>query len=481
MIYAVAISLVVLLLCGITVYKTRRVKNQADFMVAGRTLAWPVLVFTLLSSWIGAGSLLAGAENAYRNGFAALWQPAGGWLGLLIIGLIAGRARSFAQFTVPDLLEVRFNSTTRVLATVAIVISYTVITSYQFIGGGDILHLIFPQIASRTGLYIIAGFVIFFTASAGMASIAYLDLVIGSLVTVTVIVAVPIMLHRVGGWTAVHDALPATHFQVLGNLRFSQALGLLLPTMLLLIGNQGMYQKFFSARSERDAKKSVVGWIIGTVILETLLIAVAVIASSKLHTDRPREIISLAAKETLPPWLGAILLGGVFAKVISTANNYLFSPATNLIHDIYQRFISPASSQRQILVVSRLVVVLLGGFAILQATQFTSVLEASLYAYTIYGAAITPVIMAVFFWKRATTSGAIASIFLGTFVTVGWKLLQQHGSASVQSGIGEIDPIFPALVASVISLVVVSLLTEANPLTDDPADGAQLRITNNGD
>jgi solute:Na+ symporter, SSS family len=481
MIYVVAISLVVLLLCGITVYKTRRVTNQADFMVAGRTLAWPVLVFTLLSSWIGAGSLLAGAENAYRNGFAALWQPAGGWLGLLIIGLIAGRARSFAQFTVPDLLEVRFNSTTRVLATIAIVISYAVITSYQFIGGGDILHLIFPHVGSRTGLYIVAGFVIFFTASAGMASIAYLDLVIGSLVTVTVIVAVPMILHRVGGWTAVHNALPATHFQVLGNLRFSQALGLLLPTMLLLIGNQGMYQKFFSARSERDAKKSVVGWIIGTVILETLLIAVAVIASSKLHTDRPREIISLAAKETLPPWLGAILLGGVFAKIISTANNYLFSPATNLIHDVYQRFISPGSSQRQILLVSRLIVVLLGGFAILQATQFTSVLEASLYAYTIYGAAITPVIMAVFFWKRATTSGAIASIFLGTFVTVGWKLLQQHGPASVQSGIGDIDPIFPALVASVISLVVVSLLTEPNLLTDDPVDGAQLRITKNGD
>ena len=107
-------------------------------------------MFTLLSSWIGAGSLLAGAENAYRNGFVALWQPLGGWLGLLLIGVIAGRARHFAQFTVPDLLEARYNSAARVLATIAIVISYTIITSYQFIGGGDILHLIFPQIDRRT-------------------------------------------------------------------------------------------------------------------------------------------------------------------------------------------------------------------------------------------------------------------------------------------------------------------------------------------
>jgi len=459
MIYVITVGLVALLLCSITVYKATTVKNKADFLVAGRTLSWPVLVFTLLSSWIGAGSLLAGAENAYRNGFVALWQPLGGWLGLLIIGLIAGRARHFAQFTVPDLLEARYNSAARVLATIAIVISYTIITSYQFIGGGDILHLIFPQLARRDGLYIMAGFVIFFTAAAGMSSIAYLDLVIGSLVTLTVIVAVPILLSRVGGWAAVRTSLPATHFQVLGNYTVGGAVGLALPTMLLLIGNQGMYQKFFSAKSESDARKSVIGWIVGTVTLETLLVSVAVIASSRLHTDRPREIIPLTAKEALPSVIGAILLGGVLAKVTSTANNYLFSPATNLIHDVYERFIDKKASQRRTLVVSRIIVILLGLFAILQATQFESVLKASLYAYTVYGAAVTPAVMAVFFWPRSTTAGAITSILLGTVVTVGWELTQQHGPAQIQALIGNIDAVYPALITSVLSLILVSLFT----------------------
>src|ERR1700686_5727860 len=149
MIYAVVLGIVVATLCVVTAIKTLSVRNQADFLVAGRKLPWPVLVFTLLSSWIGAGSLFAGGENAYRNGFAALWQPAGGWLGLVLIALIAGRARRFAQFTVPDLLESRFNATARVMGSIAIVISYTVITSYQFKGGGDILHLIFPDSISR--------------------------------------------------------------------------------------------------------------------------------------------------------------------------------------------------------------------------------------------------------------------------------------------------------------------------------------------
>ncbi|HEX7359740.1 MAG TPA: sodium:solute symporter family protein [Bryobacteraceae bacterium] len=457
MIYAVTVAIVVLALCGITAFQARRVKNETDFLVAGRTLRWPVLVFTLLSSWIGAGSLLAGAENAYKNGFVALWQPLGGWVGLLIIAAIAGRARQFGQYTVPDLLEARFNSTARVLATIAIVISYTVITSYQLIGGGDILHLIFPQISGRAGLYIVAAFVILFTASAGMASIAYLDLVIGLMVTITVIIAVPILLDRVGGWSVVRTALPATHFEVLGNYSLGGAVGLALPTMLLLIGNQSMYQKFFSARSQSDAHKSVIGWLIGTIILETLLVAVAVIASAKIDTNRPREIIALTAKAKLPVLLGAILMGGVFAKVISTANNYLFSPATNLIHDVYERFIDHNATERRKLLVSRTVVIVLGCFAILQATQFQSVLRASLYAYTIYGAAVTPAVMAVFFSKRATAAAAVSSILLGTVVTVGWEMMQKYGPGQIQQAIGGIDAVYPALTASIASLVLVSL------------------------
>ncbi len=67
MIYIVVVAGVVLVLSGVTIWKTVSVRNEADFLVAGRKLPWAVLVFTLLSSWIGAGSLFAGGENAYRG------------------------------------------------------------------------------------------------------------------------------------------------------------------------------------------------------------------------------------------------------------------------------------------------------------------------------------------------------------------------------------------------------------------------------
>src|ERR1700760_2927877 len=173
--YAVVVGAIVLTLLTVSLARLGKVKTKADYLVAGRSLPAFVLVFTLLSSWIGSGSLLGGAENAYKHGFVALWQGAGGWAGLALIYFIAPRARKFAQFTIPDLLEVRYNQTARVSGVIAILAAYTAITSYQLTGGGDILHLIFPAlITADLGKYLIAVFVIVFTAIAGMGSVAYM-------------------------------------------------------------------------------------------------------------------------------------------------------------------------------------------------------------------------------------------------------------------------------------------------------------------
>lgn len=479
--YAIVLGLIVAVLLWVSVSQIRKVKTKADYLVAGRSLPWYVLVFTLLSSWIGSGSLFGGAENAFKNGFSALWQAGGGWIGLLVIVYVAPRARKFAQFTIPDLLETRYNVAARVLGAIAILFAYTAITSYQFRGGGDILHLAFG-LPRDTGMYMIAGFVILFTALAGMTSVAYLDVVIGTLATVTCITAIPILLHKTGGWAGAQAALPPQYFQWFGNFSmvngvdhgtgaaWARAAELFLPTMLLMLGNQNMYQKFFSAHTERDAKLSVMGWIVGTFVLETVIVAIAVLgAALYLHTPdvKPREIIPYAARNGLPPFIGALLMGAVFAKVISTANNYLFSPATNLVNDVYTRFINKEATNRQVLIVSRFIVVGLGVWAFVQGAYTESILQKALYAYTIYSAAITPVVMAAFFWKRASAWGAVSSIGAGTLITVLWNeggsnwILAHTTPGSPLHWLAERDAIFAALLASVLCLLVVSMLTKA--------------------
>jgi SSS family solute:Na+ symporter/sodium/proline symporter len=473
--YILVLVVIVVALLAVALYRTSQVKTGADYLLAGRSLPAAVLVLTLLTSWIGAGSLFAGAENAYKNGFAALWQPAGGWLGLLLIYFIAPRARKFAQFTLPDLLEARYNQTARVLGTIAILIAYIAITSYQFKGGGDVLHLIFPDAVSpQLGTFMIAAFVIVTTALAGMSSVAYMDVAIGSLVTVICVIAAPMLYVKAGGWSGLHSTLPPEYFQVLGNYRLSpdhvrqsvamgvvRGLEFLVPVLLLMLGNQVMYQKFFSAKSERDARVSVVGWILGTVLLETLIVAIAVFGRALYPTGEvalhPREIIPYTARHGLPAVMGALLLGAVFAKVISTASNYLFSPATNLVNDVFVRYLAPGASNKRVLIVSRLCVVLLGCWALYQAVYAESILQKMLYAYTVYSAALTPVVLAAFYSKRVTAWGAVAAIASGTVVTLAWDI--EAVREFFPPIIAARDAIFPALAAAVIAMIAVSLFT----------------------
>lgn len=452
--YAVVLVLVVLALLGVSVLRSLKVKSHADFMVAGRKLSVAVLVFTLLCSWIGAGSLFGGAEFAYRRGLAGLWLPAGGWTGLVVIYFIAGRARAFAQYTVPDLLETRYSPVARVLGTLCIIVSFTAIVSYQFRGGGRVLNLAFG-ISQASGTILMAAFVIVFTALAGMSSVAYTDLVIGLLVTVGCLIALPAILARAGGWAAVHAALPPSHFEPMGGMSAVEALGYFFATFMLMIGNQSSYQKFFSARSERDARLSVLGWVAGTITLEIVIVLLAM-AGGVMYGRQIKSgvlpawgIIPYTARHGVAPWIGSIFLGAVFAKVISTGNNYLFSPATNVVHDVFQRALRQEAADRRLLVLSRIVVVVLGLTALAQSFQ-PSVLATAVYAYDVYGAGITPAVVAAFFWKRTTTAGGLSSICAGTLVAVGWKVMGLES---------RLPMIFPALAASLACLVIVSLLT----------------------
>ena len=177
--------------------------------------------------------------------------------------------------------------------------------------------------------------------------------------------------------------------------------------------------------------------------------------------EHPREILAYAATHgfvgNFPvQLLGALLMGAIFAKIISTANNWLFSPATNLVNDIFVRYLRPRAADREVLLVSRLMVLLLGVWALWQSLHTESVLKKSLYAYTIYAAALTPVILAAFFWKRATASAAVASIAVGTLVTITWDMPWKN---TLPRAVAERDAIVPALLCSLLALVVVSLFT----------------------
>jgi SSS family solute:Na+ symporter/sodium/proline symporter len=463
-------------LTGVSLYKSRAVKTEADFMVAGRKLGAPILVGTLLATWIGSGSIIASAGLAYREGFAALWFDAGVWIAIIVIYFVADRARRLEQLTVPDVLELRYNSWARILATLVTIIAYTVIVSYQYRAGGLVLNIV-AGLDRDTGTIITAIFVIAFTAIAGLVSVAFTDIFNGMLMMVGIFLAYPFLTNRAGGWTGVRQRLEESFGQaiaderlsVMGSFTWDEALGYGLPTLLLMLGLANMYQRFFSARDERAARQAVVGWIVGTVAIESMIVVLAVIGSGLFpHLEHTEQVLLYTAREGLPLVMGCLLLAAAVAIIVSTADSFLLVPATNIMRDIYQRFINPNVTEKQMVLYSRIVVVILGviAYGLVYASQ--TVLEAALQAYTIYGVGITPALLACFFWKRTTAAGAISSISAGAGVTLFWEYVVKKTSWLGLNALpwiwggktwGQVDTVYPALFASLAGLFILSWLT----------------------
>ncbi len=468
--WVVIVYTAILFVVGIT--KTRSIKSQDDFMVAGRKTPTYLLVGTLICTWIGSGSLFGGAGLAFRMGFSEMWMSAGAWLGIVIVYFLAARVRAIAQYTMSDILEKRYNAAARVLGSLTVIIAYLTIAGYQFKGGGRLLNTI-TDIDPKQGALITCAATIGFTLLAGMMSIIQVDLINGIMMLLGVIVGIPLALSAVGGWDQVRT-LPADHFAVFGQNDAVWAMGVFLPTFFLLLGESSMYQKFYAARDERSAKRAVVGFVIGVVILEGLLAMIAIIGSSKYFTHpefqnpdgtfvkaKTETIILYLAANDFPRWAGAIIMAAAVAIILSTANTFLMVVSTNITRDFYQRFFNPKASQKNIILVQRVLIVLLGVLALYVATQREDILGMAFTAYAIIGAGLTPALLASFLWRRATVAGGVASIVAGMGSTVGITCINIYLEKHDKPALLEADYIIlPAALASILCLVVVSLLTK---------------------
>jgi Na+/proline symporter len=137
-------------------------------------------------------------------------------------------------------------------------------------------------------------------------------------------------------------------------------------------------------------------------------------------------------------------------------------PATNLTRDVYQRFINPRADDRKIIRFQRITIVAMGITALLLATQFTTILSMAFTAYTMVGAGVTPALLAAFLWKRTTTAGGVASIVSGMSVTLIITVINWFAERASGYPFLETDYIIlPAASASILALIVVSLLTAA--------------------
>lgn len=476
MIHLVVILLYLFTLIGIGMYKAGKIKTQSDFAVAGRSLTPWVLVGTMLATWMGTGSILGNAGKTYDTGMAALILPLGSVLGIVLLTKIAGKVRAFEKFTVPEILGDRFGPGARMLSVIALVIAYMVIVSYQFNAGGAVLNTVLMDetgnslISIQTGTIIAAIFIIAYTMLAGLVSVAYTDVANGIIIIFSFVIAIPIFLAQAGGFSGMAASFEAMgkpeHMNFFGVYSTMDIINFCLPPFLLIMGDANMYQRFFASKTAEGAKSATKVLIFAVLLAELMIIFSAWVASSMIpDAEVGKYVLIYAAHKLLPTFLGAIMMTTIVGIIISTADSFLLVPATTLMRDVYLNYINPNADEKKIVLLSRLLVLGLGIIAYIVSLGFAKsagFFERALYAYTIYGAAITPSLVAALFWKGATKEGAVASIITGTVTTLLWKEAAFIQTIIPQNIYNNMDEVLPAITLSVVSLVVVSLLTKKN-------------------
>lgn len=447
-----------LLIIGLS--KSDSIKNQEDFSVAGRSLSTWILVGTMAATWMGTGSVLGNAGKTFEIGAAGFLLPIGGMLGVLVLTKIAGKARASGKLTVPEIIGSRFGDIAMILSVFALLAAYLVIVSYQFNAGGAVIYTIFHDnlgsgITLDQATIIAALFIVAYTVLAGLLSVAYTDVANGILMITCFVIALPILFFQAGGFdgmsTSFENKGMINNMSMFGVLSFREVINFTLPSFLLILGDANMYQRFFASESVQSVKKATYLLFFAIVILESLIVANAWISSSMI-TDIAKEshVLIYAAYNFLPPFIGALMLATIIGIIISTADSFLLVPTTILINDIYLKYSNRKYSDKTIVLLSRMLVLLLGFFSYWVSRMFaadTTIFEKALYAFTIYGTAITPSLLAAFFWEKATKYGAICSILSGTIATV------YYGNK-----LGLDETVVPALIISSLALILISLI-----------------------
>ncbi len=339
-----------------------------------------------------------------------------------------------------------------------------------------------PVLTAHRATIIAAVFIIAYTILAGLMSLAFADIVTGIIITTTLLIAFPVLLAKAGGFSGMAAAFAAMadrpdHMKLLGVFSPADYINFLLPVFLLVMGDANQYQRIFAGKSAKGARTAVIVMIFLALLIEELIIAEAWFAASLTpDPENGRYVLIYAARHFMPLAIGIIFMITVVGIIISTADSFLLVPATTFIKDIYLNYINPKAPQKRIVFMSRLMVLTFGIIAWLVSLAFTTsttVFQKAMYAFTIYGSAVTPCLVAALFWKRATTAGAISSILAGTATTLLWEEIIK---VRLPAEVAKLDAVLPAISLSVICLIVVSLCTKHQHRTADkpcPPPGEQ--------
>lgn len=453
---------VFLILAAMSFVSYRAAKKSVtadDYFTANRNLGKIQAGFSMSATDIGGNTVVGAVAFAYGTGLGGVWYNWGAVIPLFILAFIlAGQIRRFNINSVPELLGNRYNGAARLLSTITQLLAMGVGLGGQLTVAATTITTIFG-LNHAVAVMISAALVIMLTAGGGLLAVVNSDFVMFLIICLSIVVAIPVCMSAGGGWENISQSLPNGYLDI-----FSQ--GALLPLSLGLLfmfdyGTQQSYlQRVFSAKDASTAKFAYM--FTGSMyIVFGLAVAFLGVLAYALLPDLDDNNLAYATmvKEYMPIGVKGLVFGGIFAAAMSSADSKIIAASSLFINDIYRPYIGKgnAASDKGLLRISRITTACICIIGIVVSMVSDSFIQIMYAVGLSYSTAVFIPMLAALYWKRGTAAGAltsmISSIIIGFYV-------EYFVYGKVEGFIGTIPSNLVAIVVSLVSFVVVSLLTK---------------------
>ncbi len=439
------IIVIVLYLAGILIwgmYQGHKVKTQSDYSIAGRSLPGWVAALSERSAGESSWALLGLPGFAYTVGISSIWTAIGCVIGIIVAWwLLAWRLRNEAEKyqvdTFTDYLAKRFGkhaSLLRIIASSVIVFFFFFYVGAQFLGGGKTFNSLF-HINSYVGMLLIAGIIIPYAVYGGFKSVVYAD-VVQAIIMIIILIVAPIVgiialqqephafsYSMVSALTKAGDTYTSWLGASTNGFVWGTFLGGISWFFGYLGGQPQLTIRFMAIKDTKNAKVARNVGIIWTLIayigaMSIGWLGIAYFGPNGL-TDSEQVMPSLLV-HLFPPVITAILITGVIAAIMSTADSLLILSATELSESIIKPYF--LKNKKNSLLVSRIITVILALLALLAAFFAPTNLIYTLvgYVWAGIGGTFSIIILFSLFWKRFHSMAAIITIIIGIVFTMVW-------------------------------------------------------------
>ncbi len=418
-------------LVGIGWYFTKKQRSVTDFWLAGRKIGPIAIGFSAAASWLTAGGLLAVIGFYMLSGMGSIWGfVAPNILALLIIAMLVGRIKHLPAITQPELMEQRYSSAIR--APLAFIIAIVMILfAVADIKGLALVLQVFYGLDPLYAALIVAVAVSVYVTLGGLSAVVWTDVVQFSFLALFTIVMAFL---AVGAATSgAVDGASLSVSELFGNVDSTwwNPLSIGIPMVLIFIvaiipgwmTEQDPWQRVWAARDKRSAQ---IGMVMASMLMFVVFAACAVIAIG-LNAVYP-EIAEMGfpagmglaepallnfITSNFSPLLIALSAIGLAAAAMSCADTFATSGASCLSRDLYQRFVKPDATMKEMMIVNRISVLLIVIAATIASFFIDSIIDAIHIATFIASASYFFPLMGGLFWKRATKEGALAGMVVG--------------------------------------------------------------------